>query len=49
MLFISCVAMLSHLFIASLWSPENDLFALICDVYVILLLSHLISLDRCGT
>ena len=44
--------MLSRLFIAALWSPEGKgltswlLFVLFI---VILLLSHLVSLDRCGT
>ena len=34
MLFVLCV-MLSRLFIAALWSPEEraDLLALVCDVY----------------
>ena len=34
--------MLSRLFIAALWSPEDD-------VIVSLLLSHLVPWDRCGT
>ena len=44
--------MLSHLFIAALWLPEGKwltswlLFVLFI---VILLLSHLVSWDRCGT
>ena len=49
-----CIAfvMLSRLFIAALWSPEGKgltswlLFVLFI---VILLLSHLVSWDRCGT
>ena len=47
-----CYVMLSRLFIAALWSPEEKgltswfLFAMFI---VILLLPHLVSLDRCGT
>ena len=42
--------MLSRLFIAALWSRREraDLLALVCDVIVILLLSHLVSWDMCG-
>ena len=45
----SCLvfAMLSRLFIAALWSP--DLLVLFVMFIVILLLSHLVSSDRCGT
>ena len=45
-------AMLSHLFIAALWSPELKLLTywlLFVMFIVILLLSHLVSWDRCGT
>ena len=44
--------MLSHLFIASLWSPEGKgltSWGLFVLFIVILLLSHLVSWDRCGT
>ena len=44
--------MLSRLFIAALWSPEGKglIFWLLFVMFiVILLLSHLVSLDRCGT
>ena len=44
--------MLLRLFIAALWSPEgNELTSWLLYVMftVILLLSHLVSLDRCGT
>ena len=44
--------MLSHLFIATLWSPEGKgLTSLLLFVMfnVILLLSHVVSLDECGT
>ena len=45
-------AMLSHLFIAALWSPEGKgltSWLLFVMFIVILLLSHLVSWDRCGT
>ena len=45
-------AMRSRLFIAALWSPEgNGLTSWLLFVMsiVILLLSHLVSWDRCGT
>ena len=47
--------MLSRLFIAALWSPERKgltswlLFVVFVVFIVILLLSHLVSCDRCGT
>ena len=44
--------MLSLLFIAALWSPEGKgliSWLLFVMFIVILLLSHLVSLDRCGT
>ena len=44
--------MLSHLFIAALWSPEwkgLTSWLLFVMIIVILLLSHLVSWDRCGT
>ena len=44
--------MLSRLFIAALWSPEGKgltSWLLFVMFIVILLLSHLVSLDRCGT
>ena len=44
--------MLSHLFIATLWSPEGKgLTSLLLFVMfiVILLLSHVVSWDECGT
>ena len=43
--------MLSRLFIAALWSPEGKWLAswlLFVIFMVILLLSHLVSWDRCG-
>ena len=42
----------SCLFIAALWSPEGKgltSWLLFVMFIVILLLSHLVSLDRCGT
>ena len=45
-------AMLSRLFIATLWSPEGKGLAswlLFVMFIVILLLSHLVSWDRSGT
>ena len=45
-------AMLSRLFIAVLWSPEGKgltSWLLFVMFIVILLLSHLVSWDRCGT
>ena len=52
MLFMYVFVMISHLFIAALWSPEGKgltswLVFVIC--IVILLLSYLVSWDRCGT
>ena len=44
--------MLSRLFIAALWSPEGKgltSWLLFVKFIVILLLSHLVSWDRCGT
>ena len=44
--------MLSRLCIAALWSPEGKeltSWLLIVMFIVILLLSHLVSWDRCGT
>ena len=44
--------MLSRLFIAALWSPEGKGLTswLLFVVFIVnLLLSHLVSLDRCGT
>ena len=52
MLFMSCVAMLSRLFIAALWSPEGKgmtSWLLFVMFIVILLLSHLVPWDRCCT
>ena len=46
------VVMLSRLFIAALWSPEGkglSSWLLFVMFIVILLLSHLVSWDRCGT
>ena len=46
-----CV-MLSRLFVAALWTPEGKgltFWLLIVMFIVILLLSHLVSWDRCGT
>ena len=43
--------MLLSLFIAALWSSEGkkaDILALFSNVFCDLLLSYLISLDRCG-
>ena len=42
----------SRLFIAALWSPEGKVLTswlLFVMLIVILLLSHLVSCDRCGT
>ena len=49
--FLSLVfVMLSRLFISALWSPERaDLLALVVMFIVILLLSHLVFWNRCGT
>ena len=41
--------MLSHLFIAALWSPEGKGLTSWLLSIVILLLSILVSCDRCGT
>ena len=44
--------MLSRLFIAALWSPEGKgltSWLLFVKCIVILLLTHLLSWDRCGT
>ena len=51
-LFMSCVchALASvHCCLVVTWRERADLLALVCDVIVILLLSHLGSCDRCGT
>ena len=51
MLFMSCVCHSFAFFIAALWSPEGKgltSWLLFVMVIVILLLSHLVSLDRCG-
>ena len=50
----SCLvfAMLSRLFIAALWSPKGKgltSWPLFVMLLLILLLSHLVSWDRCGT
>ena len=50
----SCLVfvMLSRLFIAALWSPEGKeltSWLLFVMLIVILLLSHYVSWDRCGT
>ena len=45
-------AMLSRLFIVALWSPEGKgltSWLLFVVLIVILLLSHVVSWDRCGT
>ena len=45
-------AILSHLFIAAMWSPEGKgltSWLLFVMFIVILLLSHLVFWDRCGT
>ena len=52
MLFMSVFAMLLRLFIAALWSPEGKgltSWLLFVIFIVILLRSHLVSWDRCGT
>ena len=44
--------MLSHLFIAAFWSPEGKgltWLLFVKFIIVILLLSHLVSWDRCDT
>ena len=44
--------MLSHLFVAALWSPEGKgltSWLMFVAFIVILLLSHLVSWDGCGT
>ena len=44
--------MLSRLFIAALWSPEGKgltSWLLFVMLIVMLILSHLVSWDRCGT
>ena len=46
------LVMLSCLFIAALWSPEGKgltYWLLFVMFIVVLLLSHLVSWDRCGT
>ena len=50
----SCLVfvMLLHLFIAALWSPDGNRLTsclFVVMFIVILLFSHLVSLDRCGT
>ena len=52
MLFMSCVchAFVSvHCCLVVTGRESADLLALVCDVYCDLLLSHLVSWDRCGT
>ena len=52
MIFMSRVCHAFTLFIAALWSPEGKgltSWLLLVMFIVILLLSHLVSLDRCGT
>ena len=52
MIFMSVFVMLSRLFIAAVWSPDwNGLTSWLLFVMfiVILLLSHMVSWDRCGT
>ena len=44
--------MLSRLFIAALWSPSGKCLTswLLCVLFIVILLfSHLVSWDRCGT
>ena len=44
--------MLSHLFVAALWSPEGKglTFWLMCVMFIVILfLSHLVSWDPCVT
>ena len=46
------IFVLSRLFIAALWSPEGKVLTswlLFAMFIVIMLLSHLVSLGRCGT
>ena len=46
------LVMLSRLFIAALWSPEGKrltYWLLFVMFIVVLILSHLVSWDRCGT
>ena len=46
------LVMLSRLFIVALWSPEAKgltSWLMFVMFIVILLLSHMVSLDRCGT
>ena len=50
MLLCLVIVMLLHLFIAALWSPEGKGLTsclLFVMFIVILLISHLVSLDRC--
>ena len=42
------IVMLSRLFIAALWSPEGKGLLFVMFI-VVLLLSHLVSWDMCGT
>ena len=52
MLFMPCVCHAFRLFIAALWLPEGkELTSWLLSVMfnVILLLSHLLSWDKCGT
>ena len=52
MLFISDVCHALRLFIAALWSPEGKgltSWLLFVMLIVVLLLSHLVSWDGCGT
>ena len=46
------IVILSRLFIADMWSPEGKgltSWLLLVMFIVIVLLSHLLSLDKCGT
>ena len=52
MFFVSCVFMLSRLFIAAFWSPAGKgltSWLLLVMFIVFLLLSHVVFWVRCGT